>query len=141
MTEVAPKTYISMQPTFTANFYDDDGKRKIVRFANGKFTTSDKDLQDHVEGLDGFGKFISVGPNAPSPLELKASALRAEADLADQAADDAEAAVKAFLDKPKQLRALADAADTVAKAAEDAVAKAAAPAPVPATAPVPAAAA
>lgn len=123
------KTYISTQLTFTANFYPDDGgKPKRVHFVNGKFSTDDAELQAHIEGLDGFGKYITVGPNAPTPLEIKASQLRAEADLADDQAAAAEKTYNDFVNAPKKLRAAADAADVIAKAAEDAVAKENAPA-------------
>lgn len=100
------KTYLSKITSFQVAWTDDvTNKKATILFVNGIYTTDDSAKQDHLEGLDGFGKFITI---APSPKDLA-------------------------LSKAIVLRTIAVKADADAKAAEDALAAFNPPAPLPLT--------
>ena len=93
------KTYHSNLPSFSFAWQEEGKKLATIRFINGLFSTDDADKQDHIEGSDGFGKFISLVPAPLSPKEAavqKATALRATAVAANAAAKDAEAEAAQF---------------------------------------------
>ena len=87
------KTYLSKLLSFSCAWTDENNKKATIQFFRGSYTTDDADRQAHIEGLDGFGKFITLAPVAPSPKEaaaIKAKSLRAVADEAAAAAESAE---------------------------------------------------
>lgn len=92
MTEPAKKhpakTYSSKLLSFSCAWTDDETKKKsTIHFVNGIFTTDDKAKQEHIEGLDGFGRFITIAPEAPSPREILKTAAAKTAAEAKKAAD------------------------------------------------------
>ena len=90
------KTYLSKIGSLSFAWTDENNKKATIQFLNGKFTTDDAGKQAHVEGSDGFGKYITLAPVPPTPREIL---VKDAADLgaaADKAKADAKAAADAL---------------------------------------------
>lgn len=97
MAEKVTKTYRSTLPALSLSH---PGEKNTIRFIAGLLTTDDKEVQEHIESSDFFGKQITLAPTKLESLAAEAARLRTVAVQAEAAAKKAEAALAAE-QKPK----------------------------------------